>query len=94
MVSVLYFVDKIVAGMAGVRILSAAIELTAALLMLKLNRVEAAFQINSILAMVGPVVLLTVTSLGLVGLAGKVSPAGMFVILTGVVLIFIGIKLM
>lgn len=94
MVTIFYFVDKIVAGMAGVRILSATIELTAALLMLKLNRVEAAFQINSVLAMVGPAVLLTVTSLGLIGLAGKVSPAGMFVILTGVALIFIGIKLL
>lgn len=85
-------VDKIVAGMAGVRILSAAIEFSAALLMLKLNRVEAAFKINSVLAVIGPAVLLTVTSLGLVGLVGKVSPAGMFVILAGVALIFIGIN--
>jgi hypothetical protein len=85
-------IDKIVAGMAGVRILSAAIEFTAAMLMLKLNRVEAAFKINSVLALVGPVVLLTVTSLGLIGLVGKVSPAGMFVILAGVALIFIGIS--
>ncbi|RJQ28607.1 MAG: DUF2619 domain-containing protein [Peptococcaceae bacterium] len=85
-------IDKIVAGMAGVRILSAAIEFTAAMLMLKFNRVETAFKINSVLALVGPVVLLTVTALGLIGLMGKVSPAGMFVILAGVALIFVGIN--
>ncbi|BAF59996.1 MAG: YqhV family protein [Pelotomaculum sp.] len=88
----IFLADKIVAGMAGVRLLSAAIEFTAAMLMLKSGRVETAFKINSVLALVGPAVLLTVTSLGLAGLAGKVSPAGMVVILAGVVLIFIGIS--
>ena len=84
--------DKIVAGMAGVRILSAAIEFTAAMLMLKFGKVETAFKINAVLALVGPTVLLTVTSLGLIGLAGKVSFSGMAIIILGVTLIFIGIN--
>ena len=78
--------------MAGVRILSATIEFTAAMLMLKFGRVETAFKINSLLALVGPTVLLTVTALGLVGLAGKISVSGMFTIILGVVLIFAGIN--
>lgn len=84
--------DKIVLGMAGIRFLSATIEFTAATLMLVFGKVETAFKINALLAIVGPTVLLTVTSLGLVGLAGKVSPVGMGIIITGVVLIFIGIN--
>ncbi len=85
-------VDKIVLGMAGVRFLSAAIEFSAALLMLWFGRVETAFKINALLAIVGPTVLLTVTSLGLIGLAGKSSPLGMLTVVCGVVLIFAGIN--
>ncbi|OPY57929.1 MAG: hypothetical protein A4E55_01308 [Pelotomaculum sp. PtaU1.Bin035] len=89
----MFFVtDKIVFGMAGMRVLSAAIEFTAAMLMLKYGRVETAFKINSVLALVGPTVLICVTSLGLAGLAGKVPPAGMAAVIFGVVLIFIGIN--
>lgn len=85
-------VDKIVFGMAGLRLLSATIEFTAAMLMLKFGRVETAFKINAVLALIGPTILLTVTSLGLVGLAGKVSAGGMCLIILGVVLIFLGIN--
>jgi hypothetical protein len=85
-------VDKIVFGMAGLRLLSATIEFTAAMLMLKFGRVETAFKINAVLALIGPAILLTVTSLGLVGLAGKVSTGGMCLIILGVALIFLGIN--
>lgn len=89
----MFFVfDKIVMAMAAVRLLSATIEFSAAMLMLYFNRVEDAFRINALLALVGPTVLLTVTTLGLVGLAGKVSPQGMACIILGVALIFLGIK--
>lgn len=85
-------IEKIVVGMAGVRFFSATIEFTAAMLMLKFGRVETAFKINALLALVGPTVLLTVTSLGLIGLAGKMSAFGMAVIVLGVALIFLGIN--
>ncbi|TEB05773.1 hypothetical protein Psch_02814 [Pelotomaculum schinkii] len=86
------FIEKIVFGMAGLRILSATIEFTAAMLMLKFGRVETAFKINALLALIGPTILLTVTSLGLVGLAGKVSSGGIGLIMLGVALIFLGIN--
>lgn len=89
----MFFVfDKIVFSMAAVRVLSASIEFSAAMLMLRYNQVEMAFKINAALAVVGPTVMLTVTSLGLVGLAGKISPVGMACILAGVALIFFGIN--
>lgn len=84
--------DRVVLGMALLRFLSSSVEFSAAMLMLYFNRVETAFKINSLLALVGPTVLLTTTSLGLVGLAQKVSPSGMAIILLGVILIFIGIS--
>ena len=84
--------DKIVLGMAVMRLLSSSIEFTAALLMLKYNNVATAFKINSVLAIVGPTVLITVTSLGLVGLMGKVPWSSMLIIILGVILIFIGIN--
>ena len=88
----LQVLDKIVLGMASMRLLSSAIEFTAALLMLRFNNVETAFKINSVLAVVGPTVLITVTSLGLVGLMGKVPWSGMIIIMLGVILIFIGMS--
>ncbi|MDA8213008.1 MAG: YqhV family protein [Clostridia bacterium] len=84
--------DKIVAGMALLRMLSGLIELTAALLMLKLGRVESAFKINAALAMIGPTIMILVTTLGLVGLSGKISYQRMAVIFLGVVFIFAGMR--
>ncbi|WP_406677494.1 YqhV family protein [Moorella sp. ACPs] len=87
-----YVPDKHVLAMAAVRVLSSMIELTAAILMLKLNRVEAALKINATLAFVGPAVMLTVMALGLWGLAGKIPPVKMLTIIMGVGLIFYGLR--
>ena len=84
--------EKIVLGMAALRFLSSTIEFTAALFMLWYNSVETAFKINATLAMVGPTVMITVTSLGLVGLAGKVPAQGLIFILLGVACIFYGMS--
>jgi len=84
--------DKIVLSMALLRVLSSGIEFSAAMLMLYFNRVETAFKINAMLALVGPPIMVCVTALGLVGLAGKVSPVGMLSIVMGVGLIFFGVR--
>lgn len=84
--------DKIVLGMAALRFLSATIEFTAATLMLYFGRVETAFKINALLACVGPTILIGVTALGLIGLASKLSPVAMLYVMTGVGLIFMGLR--
>ena len=84
--------DRYVGGMALIRFLSAAIELSAAMLMLKLNRVDRALQVNAVLALVGPTIFLSVTAVGLFGLAGKVPLSKMLIIILGVGLIFYGIR--
>jgi len=89
---VFFLFDRFVFSMASLRILSAVIEFSAALLMLYFNRVESAFKINCTLAMVGPAVLLTTTGLGLAGLAGKVPFSTMVIILLGIALILIGVN--
>lgn len=83
---------RLVAGMAIMRIISATIEFCAALFMLRLAKVEAAMRINATLGLVGPFVMMGVTSLGLIGLAGKVSYGKIFVIVFGVGCILYGVR--
>ena len=78
-------------GMAVLRLLSALIECSAALLMLYLNDVKKALVINSLLAVVGPMIFITTTSIGLIAVAGSVSYGKLFLICIGVALILIGI---
>lgn len=84
--------EKAVLGMAVLRILSGSIEIMAAILILKLNQVEKALLVNSGLALVGPLILLTTTTIGLVGMAEKINYSKMLIIFLGVALIFIGIR--
>ncbi|WP_282935750.1 YqhV family protein [Paenibacillus sp. RC67] len=84
-------INKIVLSMASLRLFSGTIEILAALLMLRLNQIDKALMVNTGLAMVGPLVLLTTTTLGLVGLAEKLSFGKMIWVIAGVSCIFIGI---
>jgi len=83
---------KIVAGMALFRLIAGSIELTAALLMLRLRRVDAAFQINAVLGLIGPFMFLAVSSLGLIGLAGRISYVKLAMIIAGVLLILLAAR--
>ncbi|WP_238323034.1 YqhV family protein [Gorillibacterium massiliense] len=83
--------NKFVMTMAGLRLLSGTIEITAALIMLRLNQVDKALLVNSGLAVVGPLVLLTTTAVGLIGVADKLSFSRLLLIFAGVGLIFFGV---
>lgn len=83
--------DKFVLSMATLRVLSGTTEIIAAVLMLRFMQVEKALLINTGLAFVGPLILLTTTTIGLVGMADKLSFSKMLIILAGVSLIFFGI---
>ncbi|SDD43792.1 Protein of unknown function [Paenibacillus sp. UNCCL117] len=87
----LSMIHKVVLGMAALRVMSGCIEIFAAVLMLRFNQIEKALLVNSGLALVGPLVLLATTTLGLVGLADKLSWGKMLWVLAGVSCIFIGI---
>lgn len=81
--------ERIVSGMALLRLLSATIEITAALLMVRSGRIADAVRINGLLGLIGPLVLASVTALGLVGLAGtgRLSPVRMATLAVAVALI-------
>lgn len=82
--------DPFVQGMAAVRFLSATVEASAAVLMLRSGRVDAALRINGLLGLVGPAILITVTALGVAGMAGRIQPAKIALICAGVYLILYG----
>ncbi|MDA5107015.1 MULTISPECIES: YqhV family protein [Brevibacillus] len=84
--------EKAILGMAALRMMSGTLELLAALLILKVNQVEKALLINSSLAIVGPLVMLTTTTVGLIGMSDRISFAKIAWIFLGVVCIFIGVR--
>lgn len=69
------------------RLISGSIELTAAALMFKFNDLEKAFYINSLLAIVGPVILIVTTGIGLASLSDKISLLRMICLFSGILLI-------
>ncbi|MDK2820615.1 MAG: hypothetical protein PWP31_580 [Clostridia bacterium] len=87
-----FFLDKHVLAMAIMRVLSSLIELTAAFLMLRANRVETALKINAVLALIGPTIMTIVMALGIFGLASKFPINKLLIIFLGVCLIFYGIN--
>jgi len=83
--------NKIVMTMASLRLLSGTIEICAALLMLRFNQIDKALIVNSSLALVGPMVLIATTTIGLVGLSDKLSASKFIWVAVGVICLMIGI---
>ncbi|WP_313799770.1 YqhV family protein [Cytobacillus sp.] len=84
--------EKAIWGMALLRIFSGGIEIVVALLILKFNDIEKALVVNSSLALVGPIILIITTTIGLVGMSEKVSLTKLIWIFGGVACILYGIK--
>lgn len=84
-------IEKIVLAMGLLRILSGSIEISAAILMLKLNNVEKALLVNSSLVLVGPIILILTTSIGLSGIAEDISYFKIFLIFCGIGLVLYGV---
>ncbi len=78
-------------GMAFLRVISSLIEFSAAVAMIYFNDVKKALVINSFLAVVGPMVFITATSIGLISMADGISYGKLFLIIIGVLFILIGI---
>jgi Protein of unknown function (DUF2619) len=85
-------VDKLVYGMAGLRLLSGIIELAGAFLMIWFGTAQKALQVNAALAMTGPTVLVLVTLLGTVSLAGHIPTSRIVFIVIGVGCILFGAR--
>ncbi|MCP1146386.1 YqhV family protein [Lysinibacillus endophyticus] len=79
--------------MVILRIISGSIEITAAGLMYKFQSLEKALAINSMLALVGPTILIITTGIGIAGISEKISFLKMICLFSGVVLILISLKI-
>lgn len=75
------------------RILSGSIDILAAFIMFKLNNLEKAFIVNTSLAFIGPLIFIVTTGIGLAGLSDKVSVPKMICLFSGVLLIFISLRM-
>jgi len=84
-------ISKIVLSMVALRLLSGSIEILAAYFMFRFNQIEKALLINSGLALVGPLILIVTTTIGLIGISDKLSASKLIWILMGVSCLFVGI---
>ena len=84
--------DNTIITMAALRILSGIMEVGAALLILRYNRIDTALRVNGILAIIGPTILLLGITLGVAGLSDRVPLNKMFLIYLGAFLIFWGTR--
>ncbi|MDL5022174.1 MULTISPECIES: YqhV family protein [Bacillus amyloliquefaciens group] len=84
-------INSTVLMMAGLRVLSSLIELSAAIIMLLTNDIRKAVVVNSILAIVGPLIFIITMTIGIYQIAGQLSYAKLILIFAGVVLILAGV---
>ncbi len=88
----IFHIEKALFFMIALRLIGGSIEVSAALLMLKLNDLEKAFYLNTLLALVGPCILILTTSIGLTGLAEKIPLTKMICLFSGIFLILYSMK--
>lgn len=84
-------IGKIVLAMALLRVASGSVELIAAFLIYRFGNVEKALVVNSSLALVGPLIFMAVTALGLTGMADRLSFGKLAWVAAGVLCLLIGI---
>ncbi|HBE80436.1 MAG TPA: DUF2619 domain-containing protein [Firmicutes bacterium] len=79
-------------SMAIIRVISGLLEIAVAIIFLKGGRVENALRMNAFLGLIGPLVFLLVSALGVVAIAVKISWPKMLMICSGIILVMIGTK--
>lgn len=85
-------IERTVVVMALFRLFSGSLEIFAAFLMMRLNDIEKSLIVNISLAVIGPFILIITTTIGLYGIAGKVSLIKFTWIVIGFICILYGIK--
>lgn len=76
--------------MAAARLISAGIEIAAAVLFVKLGRVDYALRINSALGVIGQLSFLLVSAAGIAHLAGSLDPKSLIITIIGLLLVILG----
>lgn len=84
--------DKLMMGMRLARALSALVEVSAVVLLFRMNSVGAMLRLNGMLGLVGPLIFITVSALGLADSVGKLPFSRLGLVLLGVCLILWGTR--
>lgn len=84
--------EKLIWSIRLMRLLSACIEVTAALVLLGMSDPRAMLRLNSLLGLVGPFIFITVSALGLAASLGKIQPGRLLLVAVGVALVLWGTK--
>ena len=84
--------EKLMWGMRLMRGLSALIEVTAALFLLKMQDPRAMLRLNSALGLVGPIIFIAVSALGIAASLDRIQPQRLLFVLAGVVLVVLGTR--
>jgi hypothetical protein len=79
-------------SMATIRVISGLLEIIVAIIFLKGGRVENALRMNAFLGLIGPLVFLLVSVLGVVAIAVKLSWPKMLLVCLGIILVMVGTK--
>lgn len=79
-------------NMALIRVISGLLEIVVAIIFLKVGRVDSALRMNAFLGLVGPIVFILVSALGIVTIAVRLSWMKIALISLGIILVLIGTK--
>lgn len=79
--------------MVLLRIFSGSVDIAAAGLMYKFNDIEKALTVNTMLALVGPTVMIITTGIGISGLGDRISLGKIILLMTGIALILISMRM-
>lgn len=82
----------ILKNMATIRMISGLLEIAVAFIFLKLGRVDSALRMNAFLGLIGPLVFIVVSALGIAAIAVRLPWYKVFLISLGMVLVLIGTK--
>ncbi|TCL62111.1 uncharacterized protein DUF2619 [Hydrogenispora ethanolica] len=81
-----------VGNMAMLRVISGLLEIAVAIIFLKAGRVDTALRLNALLGLIGPIVFIMVSVLGIAAIAVKLSWYKVLLLSAGMVLVLIGTK--
>jgi len=84
--------ERLIWGMRLARVLSACIEVTAALILLRMADPRAMLRLNSLLGLVGPAIFIAVSALGLAASLGRLQPGRVLIVLLGIALVVWGTR--
>jgi len=84
--------DRLVWGIRVARVLSASVEVVAAVLLLRMSDIRSMIRLNSLLGLVGPLIFVTVSALGIAASLGKIQPGRLGLVVLGVMLVVLGTR--